>query len=61
MAIPNFWIENPDGNEEKEEFFVGARPVGSFNHDEHGWDGMKSARDLFESVAKAIGAKFERR
>lgn len=59
--VSKFWIENPNGDEERQEFFVGEKLVASLSHDECGWDGMKSAADLFENVAKAVGAKFERR
>jgi len=57
MTIPKFWIERPD--DETAEFFIGEKLVGSANHDQHGWDGMKAAEELFESVAKTLGAKFE--
>jgi len=59
--VPKFWIEEVDHNEEQLEFFVGETSVGSCNHDEHGWDGMKLAADLFEKTAKAVGAKFARK
>lgn len=61
MAVPKFWIENPDGDEEREEFFVGEKSIATFNHDEHGWQGMRDAGRMFENIAEAVGAKFERR
>lgn len=59
--ISKFWIEEKDGDEEHLSFYVGTKLVGDASHDEHGWAGMKSMADLFESTAKALGAKFERR
>lgn len=57
--MPKFWIVEDD--EEREEFFVDEKSVATFNHDTHGWQGMKDAAKLFENIAKAIGAPFERR
>lgn len=59
--MPKFWIEHPDNDEEREEFFVGEKLVASFNHDEHGWNGMRDAGEMFQKIAKAVGADFERR
>jgi hypothetical protein len=57
--MQKFWIEQTD--DETVEMFVGERSVGSFNHDEHGWSGIGEAEKLFENVAKALGANFEKR
>ena len=55
-----FWIEaTPD--EESFELFVGETSVGNFNHDTHGWGAMHDVEKLFEKIAKAAGAAFERR
>lgn len=54
-----FWIEQSD--EEHIKLFVGEKSIASFNHDEHGWSGMKNAEEIFEKVAKAVGSDFERR
>jgi hypothetical protein len=59
--MPKFWIETTPGGEEQEEFFVGKKSVGCFNHDTHGWQGMRDAEKLFENTAKTLGAAFERR
>lgn len=59
--MPKFWIESPGGDEERTELFVGERSVGSFNHDEHGWQGMREAERLFENIAKVLGEPFEKR
>ena len=56
-----FWIENPKGDDEKVTLFVDEKSVGTFTHEEHGWAGMKYATSLFERVAEAVGAEFERR
>lgn len=61
MAVPKFWIEHPDQDEEQIELFVGEKSIATLNHDEHGWSGMQAAEKLFEKIAKAVGAKFEKR
>jgi hypothetical protein len=57
MPVPKFWVEKTD--DESVEFFVGETPVASFDHDQHGWSGIREAERMFEKVAKAVGAKFE--
>jgi hypothetical protein len=59
--MAKFWIETPDGDEEQTELFVGEKSVGSFNHDQHGWQGMRDAEKLFENIAKALKLPLERR
>lgn len=59
--MKKFWIENPDGDEEQVEFYVGEKLVATFDHDTHGWSGMRDAEKLFKNVAQALGAKFEQR
>lgn len=59
MAVHKFWIESKD--DEHIELFVGEKSIASFNHDEHGWVGMSAAEKMFEKIAKAVGAKFEKR
>lgn len=58
--MPNkFWIMSKD--DEKIEMFVGEKSVGTFDHDTHGWSGMRDAEKFFERIATAVGAKFEKR
>ena len=40
---------------ESEEYFIDDVRVGSTNHDEDGWAGMESSRELFKKVAQVLG------
>ena len=46
-------IARPD--EEHLEIFVDDVEVGTFDHDRHGWDGMKSAETLVLRIADQLG------
>lgn len=53
MSKPTF--ETLSIDDESHEFFVNGVSVGSVNHDQHGWDGMFCAGELFKNVAKQLG------
>lgn len=44
-------------DDEKLEFFVGDKKVGSVNHDGHGWVGMDAAEQLFFAIAAKLDAE----
>lgn len=44
--------------DEGDRFFVNDKQIGYSNYDEHGSCGMESLSDLFESIAKEIGAEY---
>lgn len=54
-----FLVKSHYQHEDGDEFYVDGKQVGSTNYDEHGSAGMESARDMFEAVAKAIGAEYK--
>lgn len=45
-----------DGDE-SELYFLNGEEVGQGNHDDHGWAGMASMRELIESIAEVLGAE----
>jgi len=49
----------PGDDDEKLTITVNGEEVGSFNHDEHGWEGMDIAVSLAAKIAEACGAEFE--
>lgn len=51
-----FWIE---GNSDRVEMFIGEKSVGTFDHDRHGYTGMRDAIKMFEGIAKALGTRYE--
>jgi len=53
MKIPKFWIES--SKDDSIELFVGEKSVGTFNHDEHGWQGMRDSEELFIKIANTLG------
>ena len=55
LKDPIFWIQHHD--DEHIEFFIDEKSIGSVNHDENGWYGMRVQETMFRSIAKVIGAK----
>lgn len=51
-----FMIESDYVND-AETLYVDEKIVGRTSHDEHGWAGMESARDMFKKIAVAVGAE----
>lgn len=39
--------------------YVDSTWVGGFNHDTHGWDGMRAAKELVINIADALGIEVE--
>ncbi len=50
-------IRRPD--EEHMEVWLNGEQIGALNHDEHGWDGMRTAEALVLQIAAAVGVEVE--
>lgn len=44
-------------DDEQEAYLIDGKEISSSNHDDHGWSGMGSMRDMFTSIAKHLGAE----
>lgn len=49
------------GMEDDFEFLVNGETVGRTNYDDHGSQGMRDMKDMFESIAEKLGVEVEER
>lgn len=38
---------------------IGEKNLGSFNHDQHGWDGMEAVESIIEGIATELNIEIE--
>lgn len=56
---PKVHILRSYDDDEGIEVYVGTKYIGSANHDEHGWAGIRMLEETAKKMAEAFGAEVE--